>query len=524
MIKTDFMIIKKYTIAIITAAFTLFATGCSEDFLDKKPSQRLSSEQIAAASETDPTLLLGSVAGLYSTMYNTETGGTTGHDDFGQKGYDIFSDMLSSDMVLGALVYGWYSNVARYQATRDFTSNSAYQPWRYYYRIILSANAIIEVLDATEGWEEERLQRNIMGQAKAMRAYSYFYLANFYSTGYGDGTAPILPIYTNTTDPNQGLSTAAEVYDLIISDLTEAADLLADFNRASKEQVNRWVAKGLLAYAYAARGTDADLDQVIAITEDIISNGGFRLVNEEEVVAKFDPDSKALLSSASGFNTVSNPSWMWGVDLTLANNLDLVSWWGQIDLFTYSYAWAGDPKVIDAALYEAIREDDLRKQQFVDVMGDDLYWPINKFHASVRTVENDEDNEWGLQRSIIDDYVYMRLEEMVLLNAEAKAKRGQDDDAREMLKTLLDLRIEDYSYVDALAGQALQDEIYLQTRIELWGEGKSYLAMKRNKATITRGENHLFFPGESFSYDAEELTFPIPQAEILNNPNLNGGN
>ena len=102
--------------------------------------------------------------------------------------------------------------------------------------------------------------------------------------------------------------------------------------------------------------------------------------------------------------------------------------------------------------------------------------------------------------------------------------RAQDDAARETLKKLLELRIADFSYVDALAGQALQDEIYLQTRIELWGEGKSYLAMKRNKATITRGENHLFFPGDSFSYDAEEMTFPIPQAEILNNPNLNGGN
>jgi hypothetical protein len=523
MIKTDFMTFKKYTIAIITGAFTLFATGCSEDFLDKKPSQRLSSEQIAAASEKDPSLLLGSVAGLYSTMYNTGTGGTTGHDDFGQKGYDIFSDMLSSDMVLGALVYGWYSNVARYQATRDFTSNSAYQPWRYYYRIIFSANAIIDALGGTDEVQTERLQRHIMGQAKAMRAYAYFYLANFYSSGYGDGTTPILPIYVDTTVPNQGLSTSAEVYDLIISDLTQASEYLADFNRSSKDQINQWVAKGLLAYAYAARGTDADLDQVITITQDIIDNGGFRLVNEEEVVAKFDPDTKALLSTASGFNKVSNPSWMWGVDLTLANNLDLVSWWGQVDLFTYSYAWAGDPKIIDAALYEAIREDDLRKQQFVDVMEDDMYWPINKFHASVRTVENDED-EWGLQRNIIDDYVYMRFEEMVLLNAEAKAKRAQDDAARETLKKLLELRIADFSYVDALAGQALQDEIYLQTRIELWGEGKSYLAMKRNKATITRGENHLFFPGDSFSYDAEEMTFPIPQAEILNNPNLNGGN
>ena len=115
----------------------------------------------------------------------------------------------------------------------------------------------------------------------------------------------------------------------------------------------------------------------------------------------------------------------------------------------------------------------------------------------------------------------MRIAEMYLLNAEASAKTGDEGNAITMLKVLLNERVEDASYVDALSGQALLDEIYLQTRIELWGEGKSYLAMKRNKATITRGPNHLSFPGQSFSYDDDRLTLEIPQLEIQNNPNIN---
>src|SRR5687768_14231656 len=505
---------------IFTAALALVATGCDEEFLEKKPSEQLSSEQIAEAAEKDPSLLKGNIAGLYSTMYNTDTGGTTGHDDFGQKGYDIFSDMLASDMVLGALNYGWYSPVARFQATKDYTTNSAYQPWRYYYRVIFAANGVIDALGGTDAEQTEEDQRHIMGQAKAMRAYAYFYLAHFYATGYGDGSEKILPIYKDTQVPNQPLSTTAEVYDLIISDLTQAIDYLSTFNRASKDQVDGWVAKGLLAYAYAARGTTTDLQQVVTLTEDIINNGGFRLADQSEIVANFDAGTGALLNPESGFNNVANPSWMWGVDLTLANDLDLVSWWGQVDMYTYSYAWAGDPKIIDNALYASIRPDDLRKQQFVDIFGDEMYWPINKFYAQERTQEMD-DAEWGGQRQITSDYVYMRLEEIVLLNAEAKAKLGQDVAAIERLKDLLELRIADFSYVDGLGGQALQNEIYLQTRIELWGEGKSYLALKRNKATITRGDNHLFNAGESFTYDSDELTFPIPQAEVLNNPLLN---
>ncbi|MGC1240052.1 MAG: RagB/SusD family nutrient uptake outer membrane protein [Chryseosolibacter sp.] len=504
---------------MLTAALTLVLSSCSEDFLEKKPSEELSSEQITEAVKQDPDLLNGNIAGLYSTMYNTGTGGTTGHDDFGQKGFDIFSDMLSSDMALGALNYGWYSTVVRYQATKDYTSNPAYAPWRYYYRIIFAANTVIDALGGTDAEQTETEQRHIMGQAKAMRAYAYFYLAHFYSTGYGDGSAKILPIYKDTKVPNQPLSTTQEVYDLIISDLTQAIDYLSDFNRASKDQINAFVAKGLLAYTYAARGTTPDLQNVVTLTQDIIDNGGFPLVDEDEVVARFDPVTGALLNPESGFNNINTPGWIWGVDLTLANDLDLVSWWGQVDLYTYSYAWAGDPKVIDLGLYDAIRPDDLRKQQFVQLEAD-TYYPINKFYAQHRVQEMD-DEEWGGQRQITSDYVYMRVDEMYLLNAEAQAKLGQDAAAITRLKELLDLRIADHSYVDALSGQTLLDEIYLQTRIELWGEGKSYLALKRNKATLTRGSNHLFNAGESFTYDSDELTFPIPQAEVLNNPLLN---
>lgn len=510
---------KKYLHILFTAALLVLVSGCDEEFLEKKPTEQLSSDQIKEAAKDDPSLLNGNIAGLYSTMYNIFTGGTTGHDDFGQKGFDIYSDMLASDMVLAALNYGWYSTVARYQATKDYTLNATYIPWRYYYRIIFAANTVIDALGGTDAEQTEPDQRHIMGQAKAMRAYAYFYLSHFYANGYGTGTESILPIYTTTAVPNQPLNTAEEVYDLIISDLTTAVEYLGDFNRSTKDQVDAAVAKGLLAYAYAARGTNADLQNVVTLTDDIITNGGFTLLGPDAVVAKFDATTGALLNPESGFNNVATPSWMWGVDLTLANNLDLVSWWGQVDMYTYSYAWAGDPKVIDNGLYASIRTDDLRKQQFVDIFDEELYWPINKFYAQHRAAEMDDD-EWGGQRNITSDYVYMRVEEMYLLNAEAKAKLNQDALAIERLKELLALRITDYSYVDGLSGQALKDEIYLQTRIELWGEGKSFLALKRNKATITRGANHLFFAGESFSYDDDELTFPIPQAEVLNNPVL----
>jgi hypothetical protein len=110
---------------------------------------------------------------------------------------------------------------------------------------------------------------------------------------------------------------------------------------------------------------------------------------------------------------------------------------------------------------------------------------------------------------------------MYLLNAKAKSTVGNDSDARMVLKNFLTIRNMDGAYLDAMSGTTLQKEIYLQTRIEFWGEGKSYLAMKRNKATTTRGSNHLFFAGDSFQYNDAKLTFEIPQNEVLNNPFIN---
>lgn len=509
----------KYILGVAIAGSTLFAS-CKKEFLQTQPTEFVTAETLAAAALQDPKLLNGSIAGLYSTMYTTGVGGTTGHDDFGQKGIDIYSDMISSDMVLAALNYGWYSTVARYQSTVDFTQNPAYVPWRYYYRQVFGANTVIDALGGTQEQPTTPTAKYTMGQAKAIRAYAYFYLSQLYAKEYGDGSTKILPIYTDTKVANQPKSTTKEVYDLMISDLTEAIGYLDGFARTGKDQVDVNVAKGLLVYVLSSRGTAADWAQVKTLTQDIMDV--YPMTTKAATVAVLS--GTTVTNAAAGFNNVSTPSWMWGVDITIAQDLDLISWWGQVDIFTYSYAWAGDPKTIDEGLYNSIRSDDIRKGQFDPPNGglesaygyspgDFDYAPVNKFFDNGRVD--------GGQRTVTTDLLYMRADEFYLLNAEAKAHLADEAGAITGLTNYLTERITDVSYLSSLSGQALLDEIYLQTRIEFWGEGKSYLAMKRNKATITRGANHLFEAGNSFLYNNDKLTFVIPQAEVLNNPNLN---
>lgn len=118
----------------------------------------------------------------------------------------------------------------------------------------------------------------------------------------------------------------------------------------------------------------------------------------------------------------------------------------------------------------------------------------------------------------------MRYAEVLLLNIEALARSGQEGPAQLALADFVSARGMDATYVSGLVGQPLYDEIYKQTRLELWGEGKSYLAMKRNQATIKRGPNHLSFVGVPIPYNDERLTFKIPQQEIQDNNSINDQN
>lgn len=493
---------------LIIAAFSTTLLGsCKKEFLKTEPTAFTTPERLSADAKQDPKLLNGNIAGLYTTMFTPGVGGTSGHDDFGQKGVDIYMDMLQSDMVLSALNYGWYSNIARYNASPDFTRNEVYVPFRYYYRQIFGANTIIDILGGNDAVPTELGNKYTMGQAKAMRAYSYFYLTQLYGKEYGTGNDKLIPVYTSAKQVNQPKGTTKQVFDLMVKDLTDAVTLLTGFTRSTKDQVDVNVARGLLAYVLSARGTAADLQEVVNQTQAIMT----AYAKTPGANLFFNGNNAATVGV--GFNNVATPSWMWGVDLTLAQGINLISWWGQVDQFTYSYTWAGDPKTIDRTLYNSIRADDVRLNQFISPTATARrLQPTGKFWAPARVS--------GGQRFVETDNLYMRSDEFYLLNAEAKARLGQDANAKSTLKSFLADRLTNVSYIDALSGAGLLNEIYLQTRIELWGEGKSYLAMKRLKLPVVRGNNHLFEASTTIPYNDAKLTFVIPQAEVLNNPNL----
>jgi hypothetical protein len=497
---------KKRLIYSVVAA-SLLTVGCSEDFLDPvRDNSLITSEDIAENVDVNPALVAGTLDGIGSFII--EPAGVTGtqHYDLGQKGVDIWLDILSGDMALSSNTYGWYQNTANLIATVDYTRTENRIIWEYYYKIISIANGVISSLGGENATPASETSRVYLAQAKTYRAYGYFYLAQIFQRSY-DATQPILPYYESEVI-NPAKVPASQIYALIIKDLTEAIPLMENYSRPAKHKVDKNVAKGLLAYTYAAMGNYTDAQTV---ADDIVDNSGFPLTTKAEL---------AYPGTGSGFNDVNTPSWMWGYDITADMAHQLVDWWGQIDYYTYSYAFAGDRKSIDTNLLAGIPLTDVRKTQF-GTTGTTNRMPINKFFAPGRTP--------GGQQVITTDLILMRIEEFYLLSAEAAANNGDEVTAKGRLKQLLTIRLSGGAaaangLVDPLSGQALKDFIYLQTRIEFWGEGKTYLALKRNKATVTRGTNHVFRPNQSFLYSIDEMSFQIPAIEINNNPSITSQN
>ena len=491
---------KKFIYSIVLSS--LMFMGCNDEFLEGENTSLLTAEGISEHSGTYTALLDGSLNGITSLII--EPFGITGdsHDDFGQKGVDLWTDIVSGDVALSNSAYGWYNAPANLVSTVDYTDDTNSTIWEYYYRIVKIANDVIASSGGNASVPETDDAKRIMGQAKAYRAYAYYNLVQLFQRSY-DPDQEVLPFY-NIDTYSLSKVPASQIYDQILSDLTDAIDLLDGYTRTSKNQLDKTVAQGLLAYTYAAMGNYVDAK----VYADAVIASGYPLTTAGEL---------AYPGAGSGFNNINSPSWIWGYDLTEDLGHQLIDWWGQMDYFTYSYAWAGDTKSIDDLLYSKIPDGDVRKNQFGT--GAAPLQPIGKFFDPGRVV--------GGQYVISTDLILMRSEEMYLLSAEASANIGDEAGAKAILLEVLTDRMGSAaaaSYVNPLSGQALKNAIYLQTRIELWGEGKSYFAMKRNEATVTRGTNHVYRAGESFAYDSDEMSFQIPQIEVDNNPSITSQN
>ena len=223
---------------------------------------------------------------------------------------------------------------------------------------------------------------------------------------------------------------------------------------------------------------------------------------------------------------------MWGQDVTTETATGLGSFFGQVDIHSYSYAWAGDTKVIDENLYKEIPEYDIRKKWFNDGSKNATFklCPDGKFFSAKNpssTADADLDREW------LSDNVFMRIESMYLIAAEASYRIQDYDGAINYLRAITDQRVDttataatEYAaYVSSLDASNLLAQIEYNWRVEMWGEGYGLQTFRRlSPETVNdvdgrkRGGNHAYDAGSAMDATASKFTFQIPSSETSYNP------
>ena len=110
----------------------------------------------------------------------------------------------------------------------------------------------------------------------------------------------------------------------------------------------------------------------------------------------------------------------------------------------------------------------------------------------------------------------MRLSELYLIEAEAEARLGNDAFAAAALFDMAQARDAQYTLSTNL-GQALIDEIMVQRRVELWGEGFRWYDLKRLNEDLVRAGNHDPALADNVMFVAAgdiEWVWLIPQDEL----------
>lgn len=474
---------------LLTAILLLFVFGCSEDFLDLEPQAQVTPEQLGELPESK---LVGVFQGKLNGVYGyLQRNSNIQREPFsGVRSWDIVADMYASDIVMTRQGYNWYWDA--YQVNEHVaTYRRTYGIWETAYNQIYTLNGILETMPEIP---EDPQLRSIFAQASALRAFYYFQLINWYQHPYLDNPdAPGVPVITSSSAEPTPRGTVQQVYDQIVSDLDAASEAFNSPDLASlpNTTVNESVTAGIYAQVALFLG-----DYDLAAEKAAEAKANFSLMEPDEWLG--------------GFHNINNPEWMWALEINSETTGYYDSFFSHMSNIDPGYAGAIQMyKIMDASLFNRIDTTDCRYEAFSN-NGEAFNF---KFY-NVRELSSD----W------LSPYVFMRSAEMYLIEAEGKARSGDETGAKQLLEELIKMRCygEDPYNIASLSGQDLLDMIHTQARIELWGEGRSLWYAKRFKRTMVRnyeGTNHTEIL-EPYSYDNPKLIQLIPQNEVNNNPQI----
>lgn len=492
---------------ILTALAGLALAACSDMDEMTPQSGTLLDSQLAEANDADPTRVEAAFNGMY-TKLGMPYGALPSNerpDDFGFIMMSYSNDLEGADMVTPNSGYNWFS-VCGELSSRNANYANPFIRYASAYNQIAAANEVIKSYAQMDQTVADNVYK--LAQGYAMRAFSYLNLAPYFQFNYETSAdKPCVPLVTEKTEnftQNPRVS-VADVYKQILRDLDTAIVKLEGYERPDKAKIDQQVAYGLRARAYLNMGKWAEA-----------------LADAQKAAEGYTPASIAEVSKPS-FYDITDHNWMWGYDMTsvvalkdLAANAS--SWLRSFSAEGYAAACQVYAQC-NVLLYNKIPDTDVRKGWWVDEnltspLLETVTWGDAKGNdVATLAIENIKEPflpytnvKFGMytygSTSNDEDWPFMRVEEMILIQAECLLKSGNEPEAKRVLESFVKTyRDPEYTCDPAVTKRTLENEIWFQRRVELWGEGFSNSDTRRlNKPLVRFHDENSNFP-EAFRFN-----------------------
>lgn len=465
--KNSYIVQKSYRVILLSAFVVLTVSSCKKQLFEEP----YSSLSPASAFETADRIEKAAI-GMYDQLQNANyLGGRV----------LIYADVRGTDVNPSS-----YFNPLPQFTTVTANDGLTAGAWQGAYRTIGEANLFLKNMAAAGNIVSAAKANQYTGEAKFIRALSYFYLVNLFAQPYkftANATHFGVPLVLTSSaapfDSSNQLprSTVAQVYDQMEADLKDAeAKLPVDYSDPSMANVARatkGAARALLARIYLYKG---DYPNAVTYANYIINSGGKYGMNADPLTAFRTFTTKESIFSVA-HNTTDNPN---------TNNA-----LGQ----HYSPSKRGDINVSNEYVALMDQTKDLR------------------YLNLITTVSS---NYWTLKYTLPGDWApILRYPEMLLIKAEALANQATGVSA-EALGLVNDVRARSHADpIVALTKQDLIDKILIERRIELAFEGQGSFDYLRTGRGIPA---HGIVTAQA--YGSNYTVLPIPFYETSKSPIL----
>lgn len=481
----------KYTSVLAIAS--MVALGACSDIDDIVPEGGTMLEtQLKATTSIIPGRADATFSGMYTKLGDPLSFGrfaSNRPDDFGFVMMAFSNDLEAADIVGQNNNYNWFSTCSEL-TTRNADYANPYIRYRGVYDEVARANDVIKAYGEITAETSAEIKYKV-AQAYAIRAFCYLNIAPYFQFNYKTSSdKPCVPLVTETTTDftNNPRATVKEIYDQIVSDLDFAIANLEGYIRPDKSKIDRQVAYGLRARANLDMGKYAE-----AASDAAAAAQGYT------------PASIAEVSTPSFYN-ITDHNWLWSYDMTMdvAKTFPYAtssSWIRSFSANGYS-AGTGTYFCINNLLYNKIPDSDVRKGWWVDAdlnspLLDGLTWGSLK-GQQIATEEIADEKMIFLPYTNVkfgmytiggttneEDWPFMRVEEMLLIQAEGLIKSGQTAAGVQVLNDFV-RTYRDPQYNAEATGRKIEDEVWFQRRVELWGEGFSNSDTRRLGKPLVR--------------------------------------